>query len=82
MLTTGRDQALLGRLNRHPQMRARAESLLAVVEDAAGDCERADAAERGVQKQARWARRGTARFGQIAGLGGRFGSACLERRCG
>ena len=46
MLTTDRDQVLLERLNRHPQMRARVESLLAVVEDAAGDCERADAAER------------------------------------
>ena len=31
MLTTDRDQVLLERLNRHPQMRARVESLLAVV---------------------------------------------------
>ena len=46
MLTTDRDHVLLERLNRHPQMRARVESLLAVVEDAAGDCERAEAAER------------------------------------
>jgi len=46
MLTTERDRVLLERLNRHPRMRVRVESLLAVVEDAAGDCERADAAER------------------------------------
>ena len=46
MFPTDRDPVLLERLNRHPQMRTRVESLLAVVEDAEGDCERADAAER------------------------------------
>ena len=46
MFTTDRDPVLFERLNRHPHLRARIESLLAVVEDAAGDCERADAAER------------------------------------
>ena len=58
---------MLERLNRHPQMRTRVESLLAVVEDAAGDCERADAAERRVIEELRqmgnealtaWAERG------------------------
>ena len=48
MLTTDRDQILLERLNRHPLLRTRMESLLTVVEDAEGDCERADAAERRV----------------------------------
>ena len=53
MLMTDRDRVLLERLNRHPQMRARVESLLAVVEDAAGDCERADAAERRMMEELR-----------------------------
>src|SRR5512135_3602155 len=48
MAATDRDQMLLERLNRHPLLRARVENLLAVVEDAAGDCEKADAAERRV----------------------------------
>lgn len=34
MFPTDRDQILWDRLNRHPQMRTRVESLLAVVEDA------------------------------------------------
>ncbi len=45
MLAIDRDQLLCERLNRHPHWRARMESLLEVVEDAAGDCEKADAAE-------------------------------------
>lgn len=45
MLAIDRDQMLLERLNRHPLLRARVESLLAVVEAATGDCEKADAAE-------------------------------------
>jgi hypothetical protein len=48
MSAIDRDQLLCERLNRHPLLRARVESLLAVVEDAAGDCEKADAAERHV----------------------------------
>ena len=51
MLTTDRDHVLWERLNRHPQRRARVESLLAVMEDAAGDCERADAAERRMMEE-------------------------------
>ena len=67
MLTTDRDQRLLERLNRHPHLRARMESLLAVIEAAAGDCAKADAAERRVIDELRqmgndaltaWAERG------------------------
>jgi len=67
MLTPNHDQTLCERLNRHPLLRARAESLLAVVEDAAGDCEKADAAKRRVIEDLRqmghevltaWAKRG------------------------
>ena len=67
MLATDRDHMLLERLNRHPHLRARLESLLAVVEDAAGDWETADAAERRVIEELRqmgnevlaaWAERG------------------------
>ncbi len=67
MLTTDRDRMLLERLNRHPHLRARMESLWAVVEAAAGDCATADAAERRVSDELRqrghdaltaWAERG------------------------
>ncbi len=62
-----RDPMLLERLNRHPLLRARMESLLGVVEDAAGDWGKADAAERRVIEELRrmgnealtaWAERG------------------------
>ena len=75
MFPTDRDQVLLERLNRHPQMRTRVESLLAVVEDAAGDCERADAAERRVIEELRqmgnealtaWAERGVEQQAVVA----------------
>ena len=75
MFPTDRDPVLLERLNRHPQMRTRVESLLAVVEDAAGDCERADAAERRVIEELRqmgnealtaWAERGVERQAALA----------------
>jgi hypothetical protein len=75
MFPTDRDQVLLERLNRHPQMRTRVESLLAVVEDAEGDCERADAAERRVIEELRqmgnealtaWAERGVERQAALA----------------
>ncbi len=42
MLATDRDQILLKLLNGHPRLRARVESLLGVVEGAAGDGEKAD----------------------------------------
>jgi hypothetical protein len=67
MSTIDHDQVLCERLNRHPRLRARVESLLEVVEDATGDCEKADAAERRVIEELRqmghdaltaWAERG------------------------
>ena len=67
MSAIDRDLVLCERLNRHPRWRARVESLLAVVEDAADDCEKADAAERRVIEDLRqmghdaltaWAERG------------------------
>jgi len=67
MLTTHRHPTLIERLDRHPLLRTRVESLLAVVENAAGDCEQANAAERRVIEELRqmgnealtaWAERG------------------------
>ena len=75
MLTTDHDRILLERLNRHPHLRARMESLLAVVEDAAGDCAKADAAERRVIDELRqmgnealtaWAEHGVERQAALA----------------
>lgn len=75
MLAIDRDQRLLERLNRHPLLRARMESLLAVVEDAVGDWERADAAERRVIEELRqmgnealtaWAERGVEKSSVVA----------------
>lgn len=75
MLATDLDQTLLERLNRHPRLRARVESLLAVVEDAAGDCEKADAAERHLIEELRqmgqdaltaWAERGVEKRTAVA----------------
>jgi hypothetical protein len=47
------DIVLLQRINRHPLLRARVESLLGLVEDAEGDFEKADAAERRVIEELR-----------------------------
>lgn len=75
MLTRDRDGDLGERLNRHPQLRARVESLLAVVEDAAGDCEKADAAERRIIEELRqlgndmltaWAERSVEQHSSVA----------------
>jgi hypothetical protein len=75
MFTSDRDQVLCERLNRHPRWRARVESLLPVVEDAAGDCEKADAAERRVIEERRqrgnealtaWAERGVEKRAAVA----------------
>ena len=61
------DQMLLDRLNKHPKLRSRVESLLQVVENANGDCEKADEAELRVIEELRqmgnesltaWAERG------------------------
>ena len=48
MFTPDRNETLIERLDRHPVLRRRMESLLRVVEDAEGDCEKAAAAERRV----------------------------------
>ena len=75
MSTIDRDQLLCERLNRHPRLRARVESLLVVVEDAAGDCKKADAAERRVIEALRqmghdaltaWAERGVEKRTAVA----------------
>jgi hypothetical protein len=67
MFTSDRDQVLCERLNRHPHLRTRVERLLEVVENAAGDCEKADAVQRRVIEELRqmghealtaWAERG------------------------
>jgi hypothetical protein len=52
-LPNEQDAVLLQRINRHPLLRARFESLLGVVEDAGGDLEKADAAERRVIEELR-----------------------------
>lgn len=39
------DEALLNRLNEHPELRSRVESILLVVEDERGNLQEADAAE-------------------------------------
>lgn len=44
---------LTKRLNRHPKLRARIEGLLNVVENAAGDCTKADDAEQYVIEELR-----------------------------
>jgi hypothetical protein len=43
-----KDQLFMTRLNQHPQLRERMETLLNVVENVAGDCTKADAAEQSV----------------------------------
>ena len=67
MLTLDRNETLIERLDRHPVLRSRVENLLRVVEDAEGDCEKADAAERQMIEELRqmghealtaWAKRG------------------------
>jgi hypothetical protein len=47
------DQLFLTRLNHHPQLRERMETLLNVVENVAGDCTKADAAEQSVIEELR-----------------------------
>ena len=75
MFAIDRDQVLCERLNRHPLLRARMESLLEVVEEAAGDGEKADAAERRMIEELRqmgnealtaWAERGVEKRAALA----------------
>lgn len=65
---SNRDELFITRLNHHPQLRERMETLLNVVENVAGDCTKADAAEQAVIEELRnmgnealqcWAERAT-----------------------
>jgi hypothetical protein len=48
-----KDQLFITRLNQHPQLRERMATLLNVVENVAGDCTKADAAEQSVIEELR-----------------------------
>jgi hypothetical protein len=50
---SNRDELFLTRLNHHPHLRERMETLLNVVENVAGDCTKADAAEQAVIEELR-----------------------------
>lgn len=52
-MNSNNDQIFINRLNQHPELRERMESLLNVVENAAGDCTKADDAERYVIEELR-----------------------------
>ena len=52
-MNTNEDQLFISRLNQHPKLRNRVESLLQVVENADGDCTKADDAERYVIEELR-----------------------------
>ena len=45
-MSQSNDQSFIDRLNQHPKLRERIESLLNVVENTAGDCTKADDAEK------------------------------------
>ena len=46
-----KDQLFMTRLNHHPQLRERLETLLNVVENGAGECTKAEAAEQAVREE-------------------------------
>jgi len=48
-----KDQLFMTRLNQHPHLRERRETLLNVVENVGGDCTKADAAEQAVSEEVR-----------------------------
>ena len=50
---SNKDELFLTRLNHHPRLRERVETLLNVVENVAGDCTKADAAEQAVLEELR-----------------------------
>ena len=52
-MKSSEDQELTRRLKQYPKLRNRVESLLNVVENVAGDCTKADAAERYVIEELR-----------------------------
>jgi hypothetical protein len=52
-MTRSSDQQFVDRLNQHPKLRERMESLLNVVDNVAGDCTKADDAEQSVIEELR-----------------------------
>jgi hypothetical protein len=52
-MNSNNDQIFIDRLNQHPELRERMESLLNVVENAAGNCTKADDAEQHVIEELR-----------------------------
>ncbi|MEQ1531499.1 MAG: hypothetical protein ABL925_19465 [Methylococcales bacterium] len=52
-MNSNEDQLFISRLTRHPKLRERMEALLHVVENTAGDCTKADDAERHVIEELR-----------------------------
>jgi hypothetical protein len=52
-MNSNKDQIFINRLNQHPELRERMESLLNVVENAAGNCTKADDAEQHVIEELR-----------------------------
>jgi hypothetical protein len=52
-MNSSNDQTFINRLNQHPELCKRIESLLNVIENAAGDCTRADDAEQHVIEELR-----------------------------
>jgi predicted signal transduction protein with EAL and GGDEF domain len=50
---SNKDELFLSRLHHHPRLRERMETLLQVVENVAGDCTKADAAEQAVLEELR-----------------------------
>jgi len=52
-MNSNSDQNFINRLNQHPKLRERMDALLNVVENAAGDCTKADDAEQHVIEELR-----------------------------
>jgi hypothetical protein len=50
---SNKEELLLTRLNHHPRLRERIETLLNIVDNVAGDCGKADAAEQAVIEELR-----------------------------
>ena len=84
---SGANRGLEERLRAHPQLRAKMEALLAVVENTAGDVEKAAEAERRVTEELRqmgnealqaWARRQAERKGEEAAH--QPGMQCKEKK--
>jgi hypothetical protein len=52
-MDSNNDQSFLTRLNQHPHLRERVETLLNIVDNVAGDCTKADVAEQSVIEEVR-----------------------------